>query len=335
MSNAPSPTGVRAGGVSDPPIRRSPRLENRSLLGSNNGDELVAPAIGGGAAPGRGAGRAAPAGRAAGRAAPAGRGAGRAAPGRGAGRAAPGRGGAPPPAGRARGSGPRFLPTELQHLNEAILFYLPLGPEEWERVTEMHHEKYPHFNRCSNSLKRKFKEMYSQTVPTGDPECPEHIRTAKRIHRQILERSDADNLEGPEADLGVEEEGNEGNDEEGVQGVQEGVGGTARQLFPGQTVARPLVRTPGSGRSRSNNGGVSDLTAVVLASLASTNRNEEAEREERRQERRMNQMFMIGILSAMNPAAAAAMQPIQNQLIQQMQNNVMRQEDDDNSSSNN
>jgi tRNA A37 N6-isopentenylltransferase MiaA len=66
-------------------------------------------------------------------------------------------------------------------------------------------------------------------------------------------------------------------------------------------------------------GGVSDLTAIVLASLASTIRNEEAERDERQQERHMNQMFMIGILSAMNPAAAAAMQPIQNQLLQQMQ----------------
>jgi hypothetical protein len=237
-------------------------------------------------------------------------------------------GGAPPPAGRAHGSGPRFQTMELPHLNEAILDVLPLGPEEWERVADKHHNNYPHFNHCSNSLKQKFKEMYSQTVPTGGgPECPEHVRTAKRLHKMILECSDADNLEGPEVDLGVEEEENEGNDE----GGQEGVGGTARQLFPGTTAARPFVRTPVSGR-RSTNGGVSDLTAVVLGSLASTNRNEEAEREERHQERRMNQMFMIGMLSAMNPAAAAAMQPIQNQLLQQMQNDLTH---DDNLSSNN
>jgi hypothetical protein len=165
--------------------------------------------------------------------------------------------------------GPRFLPTELQHLNEAILDVIPLDPKEWECVAEAHHNNYPHFNHCSNSLKRKFKEMYSQTVPTGEPECPEHLRTAKRQHRRILECSNADNLKGPEVDLGIEEE-YQGNDE----GGQEGVGGTARQLFPGTTAARPLVRTPVSG-PRSPNGGVSDLTVVVLASLASTNWNEE------------------------------------------------------------
>jgi hypothetical protein len=38
MNNPPSPTSIQAGGVSDPPIRCSPRLENRRLLLGGNGD---------------------------------------------------------------------------------------------------------------------------------------------------------------------------------------------------------------------------------------------------------------------------------------------------------
>ena len=44
MNNPPSPTGIQAGGVSDPPIRRSPRLEHRRLLLGGNGDGASSPA---------------------------------------------------------------------------------------------------------------------------------------------------------------------------------------------------------------------------------------------------------------------------------------------------
>jgi hypothetical protein len=42
-------------------------------------------------------------------------------------------------------------------------------------------------------------------------------------------------------------------------------------------------------------------------------------------------MVLIAMLSAMNPAAAAAMQPLQNNLVRQMQNDLLNQ-DADNSS---
>jgi hypothetical protein len=81
------------------------------------------------------------------------------------------------------------------------------------------------------------------------------------------------------------------------------------------------------------NGGAADLTAVVMASIAALTRNEQAERVEQQQDGRMNQMLMIGMLSAMNPAAAAAaaMQPLQNHLVRQMQNDLLNQEPDDSS----
>jgi hypothetical protein len=102
----------------------------------------------------------------------------------------------------------------------------------------------------------------------------------------------------------------------------------------------------------SNGNGLSDLTAVVMASLASLTRaepvdreerrqakvdrqkieaeereerhraeterqrSEAAEREERRQDRQMNMMLMMAMISSMNPGAAAAMQPLQNAMMQ-------------------
>jgi hypothetical protein len=376
MNNTPSPTSIQAGGVSDPPIRRSPRLENRRLLlgdgasspapdppdptwpqGSGGGvaqggvrgtaahaGHVLGGGRGGPAQPGRiGPGAPAPPGRGApappgrGGAAQLGRG-GAAQPGRGGaaqpgrgGAAQPGRGGRAAPAGRgARGSGRRFNTDELECLNEAIYEVLPIGPSDWERVADLHAQRYPDHNRCSANLRRKFKEMYSTQASTGDPRCPEHIRTAKHLHRAIQNRSDADNLEENEVDLGFEEEKNEEeiNNDEGEGDRQPDA--IARQLFQAPA-ARPLVRTPGSGGRSTRNGGAADLTAVVMASIAASNRNEQAEREERRQDRRMNQMLMIAMLSAMNPAAAGTMQPLQNNLVRQMQNDLMNQEPDDSS----
>jgi hypothetical protein len=96
----------------------------------------------------------------------------------------------------------------------------------------------------------------------------------------------------------------------------------------------------------------SDLTAVVMASLASSTRAElvdreerrqakvdrqkieaeereerhraeterqlskAADREERQQDRQMNMMLMMAMISSMNPGAAAAMQPLQNAMLQ-------------------
>jgi hypothetical protein len=273
-----------------------------------------------------------------------GRGGPRAPPGH-AGPAQPGCGGpAPPthggcavPTGRARGSGKPFNTAKLESLNEAIYDVLPIGPTDWERVADLHAQRYPDHNQCSANLRQKFKEMHSVQAATGDPHCPEHIRTAKHLHRAIQNRSDADNLEENEVVLGFEEETNE--EEKNNDDNEDGEGEIqpdeiARQLFQAPA-ARPLVRTPGSGGRSTRNGGAADLTAVVMASIAALTRNEQAEREKQQQDHCMNQMLMIGMLSAMNPAAAAAMQPLQNHLVQQMQNDLLNQEHDDTSNSDN
>jgi hypothetical protein len=136
-----------------------------------------------------------------------------------------------------------------------------------------------------------------------------------------------------------------------------------RRLFEAAPNARPLVRTPVSARRHhgSNGNGLTDLTAFVMATFAASARTEavdreerrqakidrhkvgaeereerrwaenerrqEAEdREERRQDRQMNMTFMIVMISLMNLRAAAAMQPLQNAMMQQHRGNAGNQE---------
>ena len=316
----PSPASVdpRVAAAQDPVPRRSPRLDVRVGDVRVGGGLRGAPVAGGVAlpAPGRGAAVNGRVGRGrAGRGGHAGRGSGE---GRGRGRAE-GRG-----RGRA-GSGPRFTIAELEHLNESIQAVLPLGPEEWETVAVMQGEIYPNFNRCSMNLKRKFKEMYKSSMPTGDPNCPPHIRAAKRLHFQIQERSDADNLDGEEVDLAIDlmpDEDNSDNNNNDIDNNSNNVEDTEaqqRRLF-GAT-ARPLVRTPVSTRAARYSSRSSDITDAVLASFQSIARSEAAEREERRLDRldrerqgRMQTMMMMALISAVNPAAATAMQAMMQEL---------------------
>ena len=240
------------------------------------------------------------AGRGGGRAGRAGRGAGRA--GRGAGQ------------GRQRvGSGPRFVEQELVHLNEAIGRILPLGSDEWNQVADEHSELYPTLNRGVDSLRRKFKEMCGAQVPTGDPTCPPHIREAKRLYYLIQDRSDADNFDGTELDIGLEDvnedepvtmtqneqtqNGGGTNSENEVANGTDGNGGdaTVRRLFAPApvTAPRPLVRTPISSRrpNNNNNNGAFDMTAALVATLAASSRSEERERRERRRDRREDRRY--------------------------------------------
>jgi hypothetical protein len=249
----------------------------------------------------------------------------------------------------------RLLGTTL---NESVESVLPLGPMECEEVAELRVELYPILNCCSANLKPKFKDMYNSPVPTGDPTCPPHIRHAKEIFILIQERSHADNLEEELPDIGIEIDdlNNVDNERAQVNNVQEETEdeGCPRRLFEAVANARPLVRTPVSAcRSYASNGnGLSDLMAVVMASLASSTRAEPldreerhqskvdrqkieaeeredrhwaeterrqskaAEREERRQDRQMNMLLMMAMISSMNPGAAATMQPLRNARMQ-------------------
>jgi hypothetical protein len=114
------------------------------------------------------------------------------------------------------GSGPRFSVAEMESMLTAIEQFLPMGPDEWERVAEWHNSEFPSTNREAQSLRRKFQSLYNIRIPTGDPECPAHVRRAKRLRYSIEQRADSSNLtSGSRADLGFSE-GNDNTEDEGA-----------------------------------------------------------------------------------------------------------------------
>jgi hypothetical protein len=246
--------------------------------------------------------------------------------------------------GNARGTGRRFSRPELENLNEVISQVLPIGGEEWEEVASLHSQQYPDHQHDSMNLRRKFREMYNSRICTGDPECPEDIKTAKALHIQIQQRADADNMDGNGLDMGVEEEvvdeENNNNNIDEPAGEAPEDDQTPRRLFAAAAL-RPLVRTPVSVVGRSRQTGNSDLATAVFAHMNQSQRKERIDREEQRrrerldqEDRRMNQLFMIGFLTAINPGAAAAMQPIQHQRLRNMSNNDDYNSNNDNESNN-
>lgn len=97
---------------------------------------------------------------------------------------------------------------------------VPVGNPEWERIWERHNSCYPNQDRTVESLKRKFQELAKKKIPTGDPNCPPHVRFAKRIYRKIVEATDGSTgASDLDDDLEDDDEENEGDDvgEEGYE----------------------------------------------------------------------------------------------------------------------
>ena len=78
---------------------------------------------------------------------------------------------------------------------------LPIGPLDWEKVVQMHNDQFPNMARDLQSIRRKFNKLQASRIPTGDPTCPPAVRRAKRIHRDIEEKMDAEE-EMEEKELG-------------------------------------------------------------------------------------------------------------------------------------
>ena len=89
-------------------------------------------------------------------------------------------------AGRKAGTGNYTMP-ERMHLLSIIKRVLPIGSEEWQQCADEHSLQYP--GRCHDSIRRKFNTLGRKKIPTGDPNCPEDVKLAKRIRWQIGNRA--------------------------------------------------------------------------------------------------------------------------------------------------
>jgi hypothetical protein len=72
---------------------------------------------------------------------------------------------------------------------------LPVHGEEWEDVLLSHAANFPGSHRTSDSLHRKFLQLYRVKKPTGDPFCPPDVRKAKCLCHLITTKCEIDDAE--------------------------------------------------------------------------------------------------------------------------------------------
>jgi hypothetical protein len=78
---------------------------------------------------------------------------------------------------------------EINLLLDIVKEILPHGQEMWIRVQDQFNASLPAGLGCqprdSDSLKTKFKQLRNMSKHTGDPDCHETVKRAKRISRDI------------------------------------------------------------------------------------------------------------------------------------------------------
>ncbi len=104
------------------------------------------------------------------------------------------------------------MQEEVDNFLDELEEILPVTVTGLDRVAEIHLSRYPDQQHGIDSLKRKFKELHSKKVPTGDPLCPSAVHQAKHLKYLIIDKMDASDLN--EYDSGMEEDGaGEGEDD--------------------------------------------------------------------------------------------------------------------------
>ena len=118
--------------------------------------------------------------------------------------------------------GTNYSLEEIDSLLDLIEDELPISATLWENIQKSHLSRYPEQRRGVDSIKRKFKELYSKRVKTGDPNCPQEVRRAKRLRHQIIESMNASDLNTVVA--GSEEGSSESGDDASSLGEHGNVG---------------------------------------------------------------------------------------------------------------
>ncbi|KAI0666350.1 hypothetical protein C8Q78DRAFT_995032 [Trametes maxima] len=175
--------------------------------------------------------------------------------------------------GRRRGT-MNFSFADVSELLRLIRQHLPIGQHGWERVC-IGYNAYASSSgrpkRDVQSLRTKYYKLVNAKKPTGDPECPPHVREAKHIDRDIEEHvhmgvlndddpvpaeweadrnpspdpeSEEDDDQGDEAPCegGGENPGSEGREDGDSDGVDDAVG---TRLQP-PSAKRPRIDEPSS-----------------------------------------------------------------------------------------
>ncbi|KAI0635273.1 hypothetical protein C8Q77DRAFT_1054865 [Trametes polyzona] len=89
--------------------------------------------------------------------------------------------------GRPQGAA-GFSTDDVQTLLELIDAHKPYGQNGWNRVCDAYNQyavKNARPKRDVHALRQKYYRLVNTQKPTGDPNCPDTVRMAKRIDQDI------------------------------------------------------------------------------------------------------------------------------------------------------
>jgi hypothetical protein len=91
--------------------------------------------------------------------------------------------------GGRRAGAQNFSIEDKEYLISLLEEVGPLGPEQWENIVSRYNSDYAKPNEPSiqdkEGLRQQWYKMTKVSKPTGDPSCPEYIRRAKRVNKEI------------------------------------------------------------------------------------------------------------------------------------------------------
>jgi hypothetical protein len=91
----------------------------------------------------------------------------------------------------------------------------PLGQEQWDEVVTRYNSEWAEPNerntRDRDALRSQWYKVLRERKPTGDPSCPDHVRRAKRLNREMTNEIamggiDDDHLTASEHEAEAEDE---------------------------------------------------------------------------------------------------------------------------------
>eukprot|EP00536_Pseudo-nitzschia_multiseries_P010879 jgi/Psemu1/27299/gm1.27299_g len=71
--------------------------------------------------------------------------------------------------------------SEVLELLYTLKAILPVGPEEWAQVAQIHNDNFPDTNRSVENLRRKYNDLYRRQIPTSNPNCPKEVKLVKKV----------------------------------------------------------------------------------------------------------------------------------------------------------
>ena len=220
------------------------------------------------------------------------------------------------------GKGTQYTEEELLHIATLFEDHLPIGKISFRKVETLYNQAFPKRTRTASNLKRRFRTMVDEKMPTGDPDMPDHIRIAKRAHYKTIEKANAshglssDEEEPGENDDEAEEEEDDSGEQAGDSPAAVSAGASISTAGASGTKKKKKkaknTKTRGSGSSSEQL-----LNAMLLNQEERRLREESRARKEDRAARRNQEFFMqvfstavTAFTTAFGGAAAAPHTPV-------------------------